>query len=196
MLRVTDCKLLSWDLKQGIQLQSLGSCSLAPSTFVLIPPFFWMPPSSKHILLSLVYCPPLRPCYTESFWFLNFCFLFLEDPFLTCTCQRSSRPSSNALDRISYLESLSFLYLWFLPFFRGCFMFSREMDVLPDPLSNLASAGCPYRPTSVDAINQTFLSLYFFFFFWFSQWEASDRKQRTGEDRSENVYSSDALKRT
>ena len=194
MLRVTDCKLLSWDLKQGIQLQSLGSCSLAPSTFVLIPPFFWMPPSSKHILLSLVYCPPLRPCYTESFWFLNFCFLFLEDPFLTCTCQRSSRPSSNALDRISYLESLSFLYLWFLPFFRGCFMFSREMDVLPDPLSNLASAGCPYRPTSVDAINQTFLSLYFFF--WFSQWEASDRKQRTGEDRSENVYSSDALKRT
>ena len=195
MLRVTDCKLLSWDLKQGIQLQSLGSCSLAPSTFVLIPPFFWMPPSSKHILLSLVYCPPLRPCYTESFWFLNFCFLFLEDPFLTCTCQRSSRPSSNALDRISYLESLSFLYLWFLPFFRGCFMFSREMDVLPDPLSNLASAGCPYRPTSVDAINQTFLSLYFFFF-WFSQWEASDRKQRTGEDRSENVYSSDALKRT
>lgn len=195
MLRVTDCKLLSWDLKQGIQLQSQGSCSLAPSTFVPIPPFFWMPPSSKHtLLLSLVYCPPLWPCYTESFWFLNFCFLFLEDPFLICTCQRSSRPSSNALDRISYLESLSFLYLWFLPFFRGCFMFSREMDVLPDPLSNLASAGCPYRPTSVDAINQTFLSLYFFFF-WFSQWEASDRKQRTGEDRSENVYSFDALKR-
>ena len=183
MLRVTDCKLLSWDLKQGIQLQSLGSCSLAPSTFVLIPPFFWMPPSSKHILLSLVYCPPLRPCYTESFWFLNFCFLFLEDPFLTCTCQRSSRPSSNALDRISYLESLSFLYLWFLPFFRGCFMFSREMDVLPDPLSNLASAGCPYRPTSVDAINQTFLSLYFFFFFG----SANERHQieSRGQEKTE-----------
>lgn len=54
-------------------------------------------------------------------------------------------------------------------------MFSREMDVLPDPLSNLASAGCPYRPTSVDAINQTFLSLYFFFFVLFGS--ASERHQ-------------------
>lgn len=42
-------------------------------------------------------------------------------------------------------------------------MFSREIDVLPNPLSNLPSAGCLYRPTSVGAINQTFLSLYFFF---------------------------------
>ena len=168
MLRVTDCKLLSWDLKQGIQLQGLGSPSLAASTFVPIPPFFGTPPSSKHILLlSPVYCPPLWPCYAEGFWFLSFCFLFLEDPFLIYTHQRSSRPSSNALDRTSYLESLSFLYLWFFPFFRGCCMFSREIDVLPNPLSNLPSAGGPYRPTSVGAINQTFLSLYFFFFFFF-----------------------------
>lgn len=53
-------------------------------------------------------------------------------------------------------------------------MFSREMDVLPDPLSNLPTAGCPYRPTSVDAINQTFLSLYFFLVLFGS---ASERHQ-------------------
>lgn len=50
-LRVTDCKLLSWDSKQAIWLQSWGSPNLAPSTFLPSPPIFWMPPSSTHILL-------------------------------------------------------------------------------------------------------------------------------------------------
>lgn len=63
-------------------------------------------------------------------------------------------------------------------------MFSREIDVLPDPLSNLPSAGCPYRPTSVGAINQTFLSLYFFFFFFGSANERHQIEHR-GQEKTE-----------
>lgn len=64
-------------------------------------------------------------------------------------------------------------------------MFSREMDVLPDPLSNLASAGCPYRPTSVDAINQTFLSLYFVFFFFFGSANERHQIESRGQEKTE-----------
>lgn len=132
MLRVTDCKLLSWDLKQGIQLQNLGShgephlplCLSHLSSGCHPPVNIYSPP------LSCVLSSSLAMLYGEL-PVLNFCFFPWRTLFLICTCQRSSRPSSNALDTTSYPESLSFLSCDSFPEGASCF---QRRWMLPGPL--------------------------------------------------------------
>lgn len=66
---------------------------------------------------------------------------------------------------------------------------SSRPTLYPSPLCLVPSQADLYRLHQPDLLD-------FLLSFWFSQWEASDRKERTGEERIQNIYSSDAVKRT
>lgn len=70
----------------------------------------------------------------------------------------------------------------------------RETDVLPDPLSTLLLCLASWRADLYRLHQPDLLAL--LHPFGFSQWEAPERKQRMGKERSQNIHSFGAVKRT